>query len=73
MFLLGMLFMITGLTNTLIYLNLLSVGYTFSEYISFIFRRADCLIYILGLIIIYLTLNKKGEKYDLYLWYFSKF
>lgn len=59
--------MIIGLTNTIIYLNLLSVGYSFFDYLSFIFKRVDCLIYILGLIIICLTVYKKGEKYDLYL------
>ena len=59
--------MIIGLTNTIIYLNLLSIGYNFIDYIMFIFRKVDCLIYILGFIIINLTLHKKGERYGLYL------
>ena len=67
MFFIGILFMIIGLTNTIIYLSLLSIGYSFFEYLSFIFRRIDCLIYILGLIIVCLTVYRKGEKYDLYL------
>lgn len=59
--------MIIGLTNTIIYLNLLSIGYSFIDYISFIFKRIDCLIYLLGLLLIFLTINRKGEKNDLYL------
>ena len=54
--------MVIGLTNTIIYLNLLSIGYSFSDYISFIFKRVDCLIYVLGLIIIFLTLNDKRRR-----------
>ncbi len=64
--------MIIGFTNMIIYLNLLSIGYTFTDYLSYIFRRFDCLINLLGFIIICLTIFEKGEKHDLHIWYFIK-
>ena len=59
--------MIIGLTNIILYLNLISIGYTFSEYISFILKRIECLIYILGLTITFIIFRKKGEKHDIHL------
>ena len=59
--------MIIGFTNMIIYLNLLSIGYTFTDYLSYIFRRFDCLINLLGFIIICLTIFEKGEKHDLHI------
>ena len=59
--------MITGIVNSLLYLTLLNIGYSFFDYLNFIFTRVDCLIYFFGIIIIYLTLNEKGEKYDLHI------
>lgn len=42
------------------YLNLIDIGYKFTEYVYFISRRLECLIIILGISI--LIFNNKGGK-----------
>ena len=66
-FLLGFGFMVIGLTYAITYLNLLSMGYDFYDYFSFICRRVECLITIIGLILISIVIFMKGEHNDLYI------
>ena len=40
--LLGITLTVIGLTNIILYLNLLVNGYTFLEYVNFIIRRFKC-------------------------------
>ena len=61
---------IIGFMYIIIYLNLLDQGYTFYEYISFILRRVECLIGIIGFIIITIIIYRRDD-YDLYLWYIN--
>ncbi len=73
-FLLGFGLMVVGFTYIILYLNLLSIGYNFYEYVNFIIRRFECYYSIIGLSIIILTLFIKGDhKYELYIWYSIKF
>jgi hypothetical protein len=55
-FLLGFGLMVIGFTYVITYLNLLTIGYNFNEYIHFITSRYECLIAIFGFIIINLTI-----------------
>ena len=55
-FLLGFGFSIIGFVYIISYLNLISLGYNFFEYVHFIVRRPECLVAFLGLIIIFLTI-----------------
>ena len=55
-FLLGFGFMVIGFTYIITYLNLLTIGFTFNEYVDFITHRYECLISIIGFIIINLTI-----------------
>ena len=64
-FLLGFGLSVIGFTYIISYLNLLTIGYTFIEYISFISKRIECLTAIIGLIMIICTIFKGGEKSDI--------
>ena len=54
--LLGITLTVIGLTNIILYLNLLVNGYTFLEYVNFIIRRFECLSLIIGILLIYLSI-----------------
>lgn len=72
-FLIGFGLIIIGSVYIIGYLNLLSIGYNFHEYVNFIIRRPECLNAILGIIILLLVIFiPKGEK-NVYLWYIIKF
>ena len=67
-FLLGFALMVIGNSYIILYLNILSLGYSFSFYIHFIIRRLECYYAVIGFIIIILTLITKGDKkHELYL------
>lgn len=61
-FLTGFALMTIGFTFTILYLNLLTIGYKFSNYVNFITRRIECYYTIIGFIIILLTITIKGDK-----------
>ena len=66
-FLVGFALLVIGLTFSILYLNLLTIGYNFSFYVNFITRRIECYYTIIGFIIILLTILIKGEKkHELY-------
>lgn len=67
-FLFGFGMMVIGFTYVILYLNLMSIGYNFSEYVNFIFSRIECYFVLIGLIILVLSVFVKGEdKNELYL------
>jgi len=67
-FLFGFGLMVMGFSYVILYLNLLSVGYNFLEYVNFIFSRFECYLVVVGLIILILSMFIKGEdKDELYL------
>lgn len=47
-----------SITFDIIYLNLLTMGYSFIEYVNFIIRRWECLIFVLGIILLYFIIRK---------------
>ena len=57
--LLGITLTVIGLTNIILYLNLLVNGYTFLEYVNFIIRRIECISLILGILLIYFSIWRK--------------
>jgi len=70
LFLLGFGLTTIGCVYIISYLNLLSIGYNFFEYVNFIIRRVECLNAIFGIIIMILTLiigGKMNYIYDIYL------
>lgn len=52
--------LLTGfsLTFIIIYINLLSIGYTFINYVNYISRRWECLLIIPGVLLIINALRK---------------
>ena len=68
LFFLGVIISSFSVTFIIIYFNLLNMGYTFLEYIKFIFTRVECLSLFLGIILISFSIFKrKDKKHDLYL------
>lgn len=59
-FLVGFGFCILGLINMISYLNLMVIGYNFLEYVKFISSRLECILFIIGIILI--TLSLSGGK-----------
>ncbi len=68
LFLIGFWFVVIGVSNIILYLNLLTIEYNFYEYVNFIIKSNLLYLVIIGIIIIVLTLINKGDrKYELYL------
>lgn len=69
-FLIGFGFTVVGFVYIISYLNLLTIGYSFLEYVNFIIRRIECLYSILGIIIIIFAFSWPqigGKKNELHL------
>lgn len=54
--------MIIGSVYIISYLNLMAVGYNFNNYVHFISRRMECLYFIIGIFIIFLSIYIPGGK-----------
>lgn len=61
-FLFGFGIMTIGFIYTILYLNLLNIGYNFSNYVNFIIRRFECYLIFIGFIIMNLSMYIKGDK-----------
>ena len=73
-FLFCFFFSTIGFVFIISYLNLLSLGYNFSEYVHFICSSPECLIGPIGLIIITLVIFlPKGDNNELHIRYPIKF
>lgn len=67
-FLLGFGLMVMGFTYIITYMNLISMGYSFLEYLRFISSRIECLFSIIGLILVTIIILTGGyEKNDLHI------
>ncbi len=66
-FLIGFGLTVIGFVYIISYLNLLSLGYNFLEYVQFIVRRLECMYSVIGILIIVLDLYIPGGKHELYL------
>ena len=65
-FLTGFGLSLIGLLYIITYLNLLTIGYNFFEYVKFIISRIECWNVVLGFILIYLSM-KEEEKNELHI------
>ena len=67
-FLIGFGLSIIGFVYIVSYLNLLSLGYNFFDYVHFIIGRIECLYAFIGLFIIFLSIFMPGgKKYELHI------
>ena len=62
LFLVGFGFTVIGFTFIITYLNLTTMGYTFIDYLNFIVRRIECLLAVIGILLVNIALYKKGDK-----------
>lgn len=68
LFLIGFGLTVIGCVFSISYLNLLTLGYNFMEYVNFITRRIECLYAVIGIILIILTIFiPGGNKYELHI------
>lgn len=58
-FILGFILTTVGTIYIISYLNLLTIGYNFLEYVKFIIRRIECLYAVIGITIIFITILKR--------------
>lgn len=66
-FLLGFGMSVIGFMYMIIYLNLMTMGYSFFEYIVFIFKRIECIFGFIGLIVVTITIFYKGDNNVIYI------
>ena len=66
-FLIGFGFTVIGLVYMISYLNLLSIGYNFLDYVQFIMKRLECLYDFMGILIMTLDIYLPGGKNELYI------
>lgn len=67
-FLIGFGLTVIGSVFIISYLNLLTIGYNFMEYVNFISRRIECLYAVIGIILIAVTIFiPGGNKYELHI------
>ena len=67
-FLIGFGLTVIGFIYIISYLNLLTFGYNFSDYVKFIIRRIECLYSLLGIFMMYISINiKRGDVYELHI------
>lgn len=72
LFLFGFGLTTIGFVFIISYLNLLALGYNFLEYVQFIFSRIECLEALIGIAIMWFSINRGGEN-ELYIWYLFEF
>ena len=58
LFILGILITSYSLMFIIIYLNLIKMGYSFFDYIKYVFTKIECLSLIIGIILICLSFRK---------------
>ena len=59
LFLFGFGMTIIGLMYIILYLNYLSIGYSFMDYLKLIFFKGECLLAIIGFVIMYFVICKE--------------
>lgn len=65
---LGFFMSLIGSIYIITYSNLMTVGYNFLEYVNFIIRRTECIIFMIGMILMLLSIYLPGgDKYELHL------
>ena len=53
LFILGLIMSSMGLSYIIMYLNLLVIGYSFIDYLIYIFTKLECIIFFVGFLLCY--------------------
>ena len=59
-FLLALILISLSITFQILYLNLFSIGYSIGDYLLFILKRIECLLFIPGIIILIINFKTKN-------------
>jgi len=71
-FLIGFGLMVVGFTYIITYMNLMTMGYSFINYLEFILGRIECFFSLIGFMIVSIVIFTSGRRLnDLYIWYFT--
>lgn len=62
LFVIGIVLISISISFLIIYINLLNMGYTFSEYVNFIIRRLEIIAFIPGVCLIVISMLKRKEN-----------
>ena len=62
LFITGIILTSISISSIVLYLNLINMGYSFMEYVNFISVRFECFLFIIGILLIILSLIKRKEK-----------
>lgn len=62
LFILGLIMSSMGLSYIIMYLNLLVIGYSFIDYLIYIFTKLECIIFFVGYILLLLSIVIKRRK-----------
>ena len=62
LFILGLIMSSMGLSYIIMYLNLLVIGYSFIDYLIYIFTKLECIIFFVGYILLLLSIVIKSRK-----------
>lgn len=63
MFIIGVIISAYSVMFIIIYFNILNMGYSLIDYMKYIIKKPECIIIILGILLICLSLRK--EKYEI--------
>lgn len=63
-FLTGFGLTVVGFVYVIAYLNLLTIGYNFDEYVNFIIRQPECFYTLIGIVIMLICIFIPGGKKD---------
>ena len=58
LYILGIILTSIGLFFIIIYLNLLTIGYSFTQFVKFISRRVEVWLFLIGIILIAVSLER---------------
>lgn len=62
LFLTGFGFALIGSLYMVSYLNLMTIGYNFFEYVKFIISKVECWFLVVGFILIWISFGKENYK-----------
>lgn len=61
-FITGIIFISLSISFIIIYINLLNMGYTFLEYVNFIIRRMEVIVFVPGVFLVIVSMLKRKDK-----------
>lgn len=59
---LGFIFLVSGFTYFILYLNLFTFGYSLFEYLKYVLFKRSTILFLVGLIMIFVLIFKKGRN-----------